>query len=66
MTGLSGFLQRMNLLLWLAVIFLFHLILYLTLNTDDWLFATLSATLVYALVLGGLKFMVRRKNRGVH
>lgn len=66
MSGIWAFVERMNLLLWLAVIFLFHLILYLTLGTDDWLVATVMATGTYAAVFVLLKAYVRNnKKRGV-
>lgn len=59
------FINRMNVLLWTAVMFLFHLILYLSLGEDDWLMATLLATGTYALAFVLLKSFARRKKRGV-
>ncbi|HEU4964157.1 MAG TPA: hypothetical protein VFV52_09950 [Bacilli bacterium] len=66
MNSWVAFVNRMNLLLWVAVIFLFHLVLYLSLGTDNWLWATIAATATYTLVLVGLKSLARRKKRGVH
>ncbi|TCP57621.1 hypothetical protein EV586_10265 [Tumebacillus sp. BK434] len=66
MNGILSFVERMNLLLWLAVIFVFHLVLYLTLGTDNWLIATVLATGTYAAVFVLLKAYVRNnKKRGV-
>ncbi|KEO84798.1 hypothetical protein [Tumebacillus flagellatus] len=63
MDGLVAFVNRMNLLLWIAVIALAHLLLYLFLGTDHWLFATVAATAVYAIVLLSLKSLARNKDR---
>lgn len=57
------FVERMNLMLWIAVIFFFHLILYLTLGTAGWLFATLLATATYTAALLLLKAYVRRSSK---
>jgi hypothetical protein len=65
MNGFFAFVERMNLMLWLSVIFLFHLILYLTLGTDNWLIATLLATATYAAAFVMLKAYIRNKKRGV-
>ena len=61
--NLVSFVERMNVLLWLTVIFVFHLALYLFLGTERWLFATLAATATYAAVLFLLKATVRRRNK---
>lgn len=61
--NLLSFVERMNLILWLTVIFVFHLALYLILGTDDWLFATVAATATYAAVLFLLKSLARRRTK---
>ena len=66
MNGFYNFVDRMNLGLWLIGIFVFHLILYLMLKTDHWIFATIAATATYAVLFSFLKMVVRRRNRGVH
>ncbi|MBL0385320.1 hypothetical protein JJB07_01560 [Tumebacillus sp. ITR2] len=63
MNGWYGFINRMNLLLWITVILLAHLMLYLFLGTDHWLFATIAATAVYSVILLSLKVLARNKNR---
>ncbi|ASS73760.1 hypothetical protein CIG75_01405 [Tumebacillus algifaecis] len=61
-----AFIERMNLALWIAVIFLFHLILYLSLGTDRWLYATVLATATYTAAFALLKALARNnKKRGV-
>ena len=65
MQGLMQFVRRTNWLLFVAVVFLLHLALYLVLGTDRWLFATLSATVVYGAVFGLVKVMAANKNGGV-
>lgn len=64
LTQVYRFIERMNLLTAALVVFLLHLALYLVLNTDDWLLATVSATATYALVFALAKTYVRKK-RGV-
>lgn len=49
---------------WLALIFLFHMLLFLALGTDTWLAATLLITSVYGAVLWLLKQIAKRmRNR---
>ncbi len=63
MSNLLSFVERMNLILWLTVIFVFHLVLYLILGTDNWLFATVSATATYAALLLVVKSVLRRRSK---
>ena len=65
MQGLMQFVRRTNWLMFVAVVFLLHLVLYLVLGTDRWLFATLSATVVYGAVFGLVKAMAANKKRDV-
>jgi hypothetical protein len=66
MNGFYNFFERMNLVLWLTVVALFHLLLYLLLGTDHWLFATLAATVTYGAVFVLLKSVARRKKRNAY
>lgn len=65
MQGLMQFVRRTNWLMFVAVVFLLHLVLYLVLGTDRWLFATLSATVVYGGIFGLVKAMAANKKRDV-
>lgn len=65
MQGLMQFVRRTNWLMFVAVVFLLHLVLYLVLGTDRWLFATLSATIVYGAVFALIKMLASNKKRGV-
>jgi len=64
MNGFLNYIERLNAVTALLAIFAGHLLLYLMLGEDDWLFATVSATLTYALVLYLLKYSIRKRNRG--
>ncbi|PWK16383.1 hypothetical protein [Tumebacillus permanentifrigoris] len=66
MNGFYNFIERMNVLLWLTVVALAHLLLYLLLGTDHWLFATLAATVTYGALFLLLKSVVRRKKRSAY
>lgn len=61
MNGFYNFIERMNLVLWIAAVAFAHLLLYVLLKTDHWLFATLAATVVYGAVFVLLKAYVRRR-----
>ena len=61
MTQVYRFIDRMNLLTAVVVVFLLHLVLYLVIREEDWLLATMSATAVYALVFALLKTFVSKK-----
>jgi heme O synthase-like polyprenyltransferase len=63
-TGFFHWINRMNLLFWIALSFVFHLVLYLTLGTDNWLFATVAATLTYTLLFAALKAWAQNRTRG--
>ncbi|GED16100.1 hypothetical protein [Aneurinibacillus migulanus] len=55
----------MNLLIWIAVILVVHLIMYYALGTPAWIATSVLATLVWAaaLVIGGALLNRRRKTR---
>jgi hypothetical protein len=65
MNALYGFVERVSLGWVIGLAFVLHLLLYLSLRTDHWLFATLAATVFYGAAFAFLKTFVRRRKRGV-
>jgi uncharacterized membrane protein (DUF485 family) len=55
------FIDRMNLLTAVFVMFLLHLTFYFLIGEENWLLATVSATATYGLVFALLKDFVRKK-----
>lgn len=60
MRNLIGFINRMNIFLWIVGIFAGHAALYLVLGTDTWLATTFLATAFYGAVLLVVKMVTKR------
>ena len=64
MNAFYAFVERVSLGWVIGVAFVLHLLLYLALRSDHWLFATVAATVFYGVAFAFLKTFARRK-RGV-
>ncbi|WCN39497.1 hypothetical protein [Aneurinibacillus uraniidurans] len=53
----------MNLLIWVAIIFVAHAALYLLLGTTHWLLVTIEATAVWTVVLAVVQYFVRSRRK---
>ncbi|BAU28263.1 hypothetical protein DFP93_101341 [Aneurinibacillus soli] len=53
----------MNLLIWIAIIFFAHAALYLFLGTTHWLLVAIEATVVWAIVLAVIQYIVRMRRK---
>lgn len=64
MQAFFDFFNKINLVLWISVIFVLHGFLYYALGTSNWFSVTLLATATYAVVLATLKGVsARRRNK---
>ncbi|MBN6185611.1 hypothetical protein JQN58_01255 [Aneurinibacillus sp. BA2021] len=54
----------MNLSVWIALIFVAHLLMYYALGTPAWLATSLLATLVWAVVLIVAQAFVKQRQKG--
>ncbi|USG64860.1 hypothetical protein NDK47_22475 [Brevibacillus ruminantium] len=60
MRSLYSFINRINVFVWLVVIFAAHALLYLILGTRSWLATSLLATAFYGIVLLVAKLVASR------
>ncbi|WP_018131359.1 hypothetical protein [Effusibacillus pohliae] len=58
-----GFIDTIRMEIWLALIFVFHLLLYLALRTPRGVLVALLATAVYGVLIAILKAIAKRKRQ---